>query len=97
MYWFMFYKIIPFQGSLSDIKGRKNILMLTLLVCAVAYTTLGITNSVVVILIIRAVLGNNFTFLRGFFLANRALFTFQRIYRCVQADADVNKSFSARL
>ncbi|KAL0882277.1 hypothetical protein ABMA27_000804 [Loxostege sticticalis] len=47
----------PLIGSLSDIKGRKNILMLTLLVCAVAYTTLGITNSVVVILIIRAVLG----------------------------------------
>lgn len=48
-----------FQGSLSDLKGRKTILMLTLLVCAAAYATLGITESVIVILIIRAVLGNN--------------------------------------
>ncbi|XP_063824095.1 major facilitator superfamily domain-containing protein 9-like isoform X2 [Ostrinia nubilalis] len=47
----------PVIGSLSDLKGRKNILMLTLLVCAIAYSTLGITNSIVVILIIRAVLG----------------------------------------
>ncbi|XP_068631098.1 major facilitator superfamily domain-containing protein 9-like [Battus philenor] len=47
----------PLIGSLSDLRGRRNILMLTLLVCAGAYTILGITKSIVIILILRAVLG----------------------------------------
>lgn len=46
------------QGSLSDIKGRRNILIVTLLVCSVSYTLLGLTNSIIVILLLRAVLGN---------------------------------------
>ncbi|RVE41175.1 hypothetical protein evm_014175 [Chilo suppressalis] len=45
------------MGSLSDVKGRKSILMFTLLVCAVAYTLLGLTESVHMILLLRAVLG----------------------------------------
>ncbi|CAG4992099.1 unnamed protein product [Parnassius apollo] len=47
----------PLIGSLSDIKGRKTILMMTLLVCAGAYTFLGITTSIAVILVLRAILG----------------------------------------
>lgn len=48
---------ILFQGSLSDIKGRKTILLLSLLVCSVAYITIGITNSIFIILFVRAILG----------------------------------------
>ncbi|CAH2105592.1 unnamed protein product [Euphydryas editha] len=47
----------PLIGNLSDLRGRKQILMLTLLVCSVAYMILGLTNSIVIILILRAVLG----------------------------------------
>ncbi|XP_026496826.2 major facilitator superfamily domain-containing protein 9-like [Vanessa tameamea] len=47
----------PLIGSLSDIRGRKEILILTLLVCSIAYLILGLTNSIAVILIVRAVLG----------------------------------------
>ncbi|PZC85587.1 major facilitator superfamily domain-containing protein 9 [Helicoverpa armigera] len=47
----------PLIGSLSDLKGRKTILILTLLVCGIAYTVLGLTSSILVILMIRAVLG----------------------------------------
>lgn len=49
----------PLIGSLSDLKGRKTILILTLLVCGIAYTVLGLTSSILVILLIRAVLGTS--------------------------------------
>lgn len=49
MYWF--------QGSLSDLTGRKAILIMTLLICSVAYIETGLTNSIAVILVCRAVLG----------------------------------------
>ncbi|XP_034834380.1 major facilitator superfamily domain-containing protein 9-like [Maniola hyperantus] len=47
----------PVIGSLSDLKGRKQILILTLLVCSVAYMTLGATNSIAIMLLTRPVLG----------------------------------------
>ncbi|CAH2071530.1 unnamed protein product, partial [Iphiclides podalirius] len=47
----------PLIGSLSDLKGRRMILMLTLLMCAGAYIILGLTTSIAVILILRAILG----------------------------------------
>ncbi|XP_026755505.2 major facilitator superfamily domain-containing protein 9-like [Galleria mellonella] len=47
----------PLIGSLSDLKGRKAILMMTLLICALAYTIIGLTPSIAMILVIRAVLG----------------------------------------
>ncbi|KAJ8733371.1 hypothetical protein PYW08_001669 [Mythimna loreyi] len=47
----------PLIGSLSDLKGRKSILTLTLLTCGIAYTLLGLTSSIFVILVVRAVLG----------------------------------------
>lgn len=47
----------PFIGSLSDLKGRKFILILTLLICSIAYMFLSITNSILAILITRAILG----------------------------------------
>ncbi|XP_034829634.1 major facilitator superfamily domain-containing protein 9-like isoform X1 [Maniola hyperantus] len=47
----------PVIGSLSDLKGRKQILFLTLIVCCVAYLILGGTNSIAIMLLMRAVLG----------------------------------------
>ncbi|KAG6459605.1 hypothetical protein O3G_MSEX011478 [Manduca sexta] len=47
----------PLIGSLSDLKGRKTILIMTLLICGAGYTILGITESIFVILFLRAVLG----------------------------------------
>ncbi|XP_075971546.1 major facilitator superfamily domain-containing protein 9-like [Anticarsia gemmatalis] len=47
----------PLIGSLSDLKGRKPVLAMTLLVCSIAYTLLGVTNSIFVILATRAILG----------------------------------------
>ncbi|XP_023950521.2 major facilitator superfamily domain-containing protein 9 [Bicyclus anynana] len=47
----------PLMGSLSDLKGRKQILIITLLVCGAAYLTLGVTKSVAIVLLMRAVLG----------------------------------------
>ncbi|KAJ2952269.1 hypothetical protein O0L34_g4546 [Tuta absoluta] len=47
----------PLFGSLSDIRGRKTILIITLLVCSAAYILTGLATSVVVILFLRAVLG----------------------------------------
>ncbi|CAG9559672.1 unnamed protein product [Danaus chrysippus] len=47
----------PLIGSLSDIRGRKPILFLTLLVCSVSYMTLGLTSSIAIIFVLRAVLG----------------------------------------
>ncbi|KAJ0178884.1 hypothetical protein K1T71_005659 [Dendrolimus kikuchii] len=47
----------PLIGSLSDLKGRKTILIMTLLICSVAYMLMGFTNSIFFILFIRAVLG----------------------------------------
>lgn len=46
-----------FQGSLSDLKGRRNILIVTLLLCSVSYLSLGFTESVITILCVRAILG----------------------------------------
>lgn len=51
-----------FQGSLSDLKGRNTILMLTLLLCSVTYTVSGITTSLTIILVSRAILGNSHYF-----------------------------------
>lgn len=51
------YTLYWFQGSLSDIKGRKTILVMTLLMCSFAYIVTGLTNSIIVILIARAFLG----------------------------------------
>ncbi|KAL4706622.1 hypothetical protein ACJJTC_009034 [Scirpophaga incertulas] len=47
----------PLIGSLSDLKGRKFILIFTLLVSSVAYTIMGLVDSIVIILILRAILG----------------------------------------
>ncbi|XP_061711077.1 major facilitator superfamily domain-containing protein 9-like isoform X1 [Cydia pomonella] len=47
----------PLLGSLSDLKGRKVVLIATLLICGLAYAALGITSSLVAILTIRAILG----------------------------------------
>ncbi|XP_069358151.1 major facilitator superfamily domain-containing protein 9-like isoform X2 [Maniola hyperantus] len=47
----------PFIGSLSDLKGRKPVLILTLLVCCAAYLISGKSNSIAIILLMRAVLG----------------------------------------
>ncbi|XP_049870036.1 major facilitator superfamily domain-containing protein 9-like [Pectinophora gossypiella] len=47
----------PLVGSLSDVKGRKTILMLSLVVCSVAYGLTGIVTSVTSILCLRALLG----------------------------------------
>ncbi|KAI8424191.1 hypothetical protein MSG28_002774 [Choristoneura fumiferana] len=47
----------PLIGSLSDLKGRKNILIATLLISSISYTSMGLTSSITVILITRAVLG----------------------------------------
>ncbi|KAM3967160.1 major facilitator superfamily domain-containing protein 9-like [Aphomia sociella] len=47
----------PLIGSLSDLKGRKTVLIMTLLICALAYTVVGFTPSIAVILGIRAILG----------------------------------------
>lgn len=47
----------PLIGSLSDLKGRKSILLITLLLCSISYAFIGFTDSIIVILIIRALLG----------------------------------------
>ncbi|KAI5646525.1 major facilitator superfamily domain-containing protein [Phthorimaea operculella] len=47
----------PLFGSLSDIRGRKTILIITLLVCSAAYILTGLTTSVIAILCLRAILG----------------------------------------
>ncbi|XP_038220184.1 major facilitator superfamily domain-containing protein 9-like [Zerene cesonia] len=47
----------PLIGSLSDLKGCRNILIYTLLICSTAYVALGLTTSVIVIIILRAILG----------------------------------------
>ncbi|KOB66723.1 Major facilitator superfamily domain-containing protein 9, partial [Operophtera brumata] len=47
----------PLMGSLSDIKGRKLILIMSLLLCSVGYVVIGFTNSIIVILIARGFLG----------------------------------------
>ncbi|XP_045765679.1 major facilitator superfamily domain-containing protein 9-like isoform X2 [Maniola jurtina] len=47
----------PVIGSLSDLKGRKQILILTILVCCVAYLIMGVTNYFAIILLMRPVLG----------------------------------------
>ncbi|XP_053603898.1 major facilitator superfamily domain-containing protein 9-like [Plodia interpunctella] len=47
----------PLIGSLSDLKGRKKILVMTLLISSIAYTCFGFVTSVALLLVIRAVLG----------------------------------------
>ncbi|XP_045494258.1 major facilitator superfamily domain-containing protein 9-like [Colias croceus] len=47
----------PLIGSLSDLKGCRNILIYTLFICSTAYVALGLTTSVIVIIILRAILG----------------------------------------
>ncbi|XP_063377629.1 major facilitator superfamily domain-containing protein 9-like [Cydia fagiglandana] len=44
-------------GSLSDLKGRRMVLIMTLLLCAVCQTFLGFINSLCFILIVRGILG----------------------------------------
>ncbi|XP_041970620.1 major facilitator superfamily domain-containing protein 9-like [Aricia agestis] len=47
----------PVIGSLSDLKGRKTVLILTLIVCALTYFAMGFSKSVIILLLLRAVLG----------------------------------------
>nr|XP_021200595.2 major facilitator superfamily domain-containing protein 9-like [Helicoverpa armigera] len=47
----------PFIGSVSDIKGRKPVLLISLIVCSFAYFWLGITSSFFVFFSLRIVLG----------------------------------------
>nr|NP_001298766.1 uncharacterized protein LOC106115595 [Papilio xuthus]BAM18522.1 unknown secreted protein [Papilio xuthus] len=47
----------PLIGSLSDLKGRRTILMFTLLLCAGVYSIMGFISSIAVILILRGMLG----------------------------------------
>ncbi|KAJ0178932.1 hypothetical protein K1T71_005707 [Dendrolimus kikuchii] len=47
----------PIAGSLSDIKGRKPILLLSLCVCGIAYLLLGLTSSIAVFFALRSILG----------------------------------------
>ncbi|XP_060801686.1 major facilitator superfamily domain-containing protein 9 isoform X3 [Amyelois transitella] len=47
----------PMIGSLSDVKGRKPILMLILIFCGFAYLIQGLTTSLVLFFVIRGFLG----------------------------------------
>lgn len=47
----------PLLGNLSDLKGRKLVMCISLLLSSLAYICLGVTNSIFVVLIVRAVLG----------------------------------------
>ncbi|XP_053603342.1 major facilitator superfamily domain-containing protein 9-like isoform X2 [Plodia interpunctella] len=47
----------PMIGSLSDLKGRKPILLLSLVLCGSAYLALGLTTSIIMFFVIRCVLG----------------------------------------
>lgn len=47
----------PLIGSLSDLKGRKMVLTMTLLLCAICQTFLGFIDSLCFILIVRGILG----------------------------------------
>ncbi|XP_011561284.3 major facilitator superfamily domain-containing protein 9 [Plutella xylostella] len=47
----------PLVGSLSDIKGRKAVLSITLLASSFGYAMMGLTSSIFVILMCRALLG----------------------------------------
>lgn len=51
---------IKFQGSLSDLKGRKPILLITLVMSSIAYVLIGVTDSIILILMFRAYLGKFF-------------------------------------
>ncbi|KAI5637434.1 major facilitator superfamily domain-containing protein [Phthorimaea operculella] len=47
----------PMTGSLSDIKGRLEVLVVSLSLSGVAYTLLGVTNSILLFLVLRGLLG----------------------------------------
>ncbi|KAJ2951900.1 hypothetical protein O0L34_g4151 [Tuta absoluta] len=47
----------PMTGSLSDIKGRLEVLLVSLSLSGVAYTLLGVTNSILLFLVLRGLLG----------------------------------------
>ncbi|VVC97601.1 unnamed protein product [Leptidea sinapis] len=47
----------PLIGSLSDMKGCRKILIITLLLCSISYIAMGLTSSIIMILILRAILG----------------------------------------
>lgn len=46
-----------FQGSFSDVTGRQKVLIATLILSSVSYISTGLTSSVIVILCLRASLG----------------------------------------
>lgn len=47
----------PIAGSLSDLKGRKPILLLSLSVCGSTYILLGLTSSIATFFVLRSILG----------------------------------------
>lgn len=47
----------PLIGSLSDIKGRKTVLAVTLLISGVTYLIIGLTSSIIALLLLRILLG----------------------------------------
>lgn len=47
----------PLLGSLSDVKGRRPIFLLSLIICSLAYFWLGLTSSLLVFIGIRAITG----------------------------------------
>ncbi|XP_044261833.1 major facilitator superfamily domain-containing protein 9-like [Tribolium madens] len=47
----------PIVGSWSDVRDRKSVLQITLLLCSLGYIALGLTNSILFIAIVRILLG----------------------------------------
>jgi MFS family permease len=47
----------PVVGSWSDVRDRKSVLTITLVLCSIAYVALGFANSILVIAIVRFALG----------------------------------------
>jgi MFS family permease len=49
----------PVVGSWSDVRDRKSVLTITLVLCSIAYVALGFANSILVIAIVRFALGKS--------------------------------------
>ncbi|KAJ8921873.1 hypothetical protein NQ315_008506 [Exocentrus adspersus] len=47
----------PIIGGWSDVRDRKSVLKVTLIICAISYGLLGLTSSIFFILILRVILG----------------------------------------
>ncbi|XP_018565092.1 major facilitator superfamily domain-containing protein 9-like [Anoplophora glabripennis] len=47
----------PLIGGWSDVRGRKSVLKITLLLCAISYGFLGLTTSILCIILLRIVFG----------------------------------------